>query len=185
MPAAAEVREALDRAAEALSRDLDELFGFADAETRVLDEGGPPRLVVEGAEGRFEVAWPPDDGLTEAEGRLGGHARIALELLLAAETPAAFFEDYRPVSDERRRIVFVALKAYVDDSLGENPYYSPLAFVERGPVALVYGDDEYAIVAADGSHEGSGILHWKVKRLLAFALTDADAELLDDETPPS
>jgi hypothetical protein len=180
MPAAAEIEQALTEAADSLETDLRELFGFEDVQTSV-ERGPEPRLVVTGAEGRFVLTWPPDEGLTHAEGRLGGHARIALELLLASERPAAFFADYRPVSEAYREIVFDALRAYIDDSLGDNPFYTPLTFVQRGPVALVYGDDEYALIADDGSHEGEGILHWKVKRLAAFALTDADDERLDAE----
>lgn len=173
-----EVHEALEQARDAVSADLEEIFGFEDVQARVETQPDP-RLVVRGEEGRFEVAWPPDEDLTEAEGRLGAHARIAFEFLLAAETPATFFEDYRPVSEDRREIVFEALKAYIDDSLGQNPYYSPLTFVQRGDIALIYADDEYVLVAADGSRKGSGILDWKVKRLVAFALTDADDELLE------
>lgn len=177
---ASEIEKTLQQAAQRLEADLQEIFSFDDARAR-LKSGPDPRLVVEGEEGRFELTWPPDEGLTQAEGRLGAHARIALELLLASSSPGTFFEDYRPASEQRRRIVFDALEAYIDDSLGANPYYAPLAFVERGPVVLVYGDDEYALVAEDGSHQGHGILHWKVKRLAAFALTDADAELLEDD----
>jgi hypothetical protein len=173
-----EIQQALAEAADQLEEDLREVFGFE--QVQVHRETDPePSLVVTGPEGRFELAWPPADGLTEAEGRLGAHARIALELLLASRRPGDFFEDYRPVSEDYRHVVFKALKAYVEDSIGDNPYYTPLTFEQRGPVVLVYGDDEYALIADDGSHQGNGILHWKVKRLAAFALTDADAELLD------
>lgn len=173
-----EIASSLEEAGQRLVSDLQEIFDFEDVEADVETEPGP-RLVVRGEEGRFEVSWPPGDGLTEAEGRMGAHARIAFELLLASQRPGEFFDDYRPVSEEYRRIVFEALRAYIDDSLGSNPYYNPLKIVERGPVMLVYGDDEYALLADDGSHDGHGILHWKVKRLSAFALTDADAERLD------
>ena len=175
-----EIQQALAEAADQLEEDLREVFGFE--QVHVHRETDPePSLVVTGPEGRFELAWPPTDGLTEAEGRLGAHARIALEFTLASRRPGDFFEDYRPVSENYRHVVFEALKAYIDDSIGSNPYYTPLTFVQRGPVVLVYADDEYALIADDGSHEGSGILHWKVKRLAAFALTDADDELLVDE----
>lgn len=175
-----EIRKALDEAADSLATDLRELFGFTDV-TATVEEDPQPGLLVEGSEGRFEVRWPPDEELTDAEGRLGAHARIAWELFLASRRPGAFFEDYRPVSEDYRHVVFEALNAYIDDSIGDNPYYTPLVFEQRGPVVLVYGDDEYALIADDGSHEGSGILHWKVKRLAAFALTDADDEMLTAE----
>jgi hypothetical protein len=173
-----EIQQALAEAADQLEEDLREVFGFEQVQAH-RETDPEPSLVVTGPEGRFELAWPPTDGLTEAEGRLGAHARIAFELWLASHRPEAFFDGYRPVSEDYRDIVFSALKAYIDDSLGENPYYAPLTFVQRGPVVLVYGDDEYALIADDGSHEGSGILRWKVKRLAAFALTDADAERLE------
>lgn len=173
-----EIEQALGQAAQQVQAALERIFGFEDVQADV-DPGPSPGLVVEGSEGRFEVTWPPEDGLTDAQGRLGAHARIAFELWLASQRPEAFFEGYRPVSEAYRRIVFDALEAYIEDSLGENPYYTPLRLVERGPVLLVYGDDEYALIADDGSHEGQGILHWKVKRLAAFALTDADDERLD------
>jgi len=175
---AADIEHALQEAADALSEDLVDVFGFEDVDARV--EGGPdPRLVVAGSEGRFEVTWPPDKELTRAEGRLGGHARIALEVLLASSAPEEFFDDYRPQNERRRQVFYDALKAYIEDSLGQNAYYAPLTVVERGPVILVYGDDEYALVAEDGQHTGEGILYWKVKRLVAFAMTDADDEMLD------
>jgi hypothetical protein len=175
---AADLERALAEAAQALEQDLVDVFGFEDVDARV-EADDSPRLVVDGAKGRFEVTWPPEESLTEAEGRLGAHARIALELLLASQTPNQFFEDYRPQTETRRRVFFDALKAYVEDSLGENPYYAPLTVVERGPTILVYGDDEYALVAEDGNHKGHGILHWKVRRLVAFAMTDADDEVLE------
>lgn len=176
------IEQALAEAAEALEADLREVFGFEDVEAQA-EPAPDPRLIVHGEEGRFEVSWPPDEALTEAEGRLGAHARIAFELLLASSAPATFFDGYRPQTDERRELLFDHVEAFVDDSLRENPYYTPLAVVRRGPAMLVYGDDEYTLVAEDGSYRGEGILHWKVKRLVAFALTDVDEQVFGTADP--
>lgn len=171
-----DVAAALEEVRAALERDLPELFGHGDARVRVVDVEGH-RVVAEGADGRFVVRWPPGEGMVQAEGRLGAHGRIAFEFLLASANPAEFFEGYRPVSPVRRDLVFEALAGYLDETLGGNKYYPDLVTVVRGPAMLVFGDDEYAIVAEDGHHRGHGILHWKVKRLVAYALTDADEAL--------
>jgi hypothetical protein len=179
-PDADELEATLAEVAERLEADLRELFGHEDATAR-LEDGTPRRAVLEGEAGSFALSWPPEDGLTDAEGRLGAHATIGLELLLAAETPGAFFEGFRPQRDERRERLFDHLEDYIDDSLRENPYYTPLTVVRRGAAMLVYADDEYTLVAEDGTYRGSGLLHWKVKRLVAFALTDVDQELLSED----
>jgi len=168
--------ETLEEVRSSLEADLREVFGHSDAVATVI-EGERATVQVHARRGRFVLAWPPKGRLAQAEGQLGAHARIALELLMAAETPAELFESYRPASDVRRRIVFDALRGYVDETLGGNPFYDDLVVVERGPAMLVFGDDEYALVTDDGNHRGHGILHWKVKRLLAYALTDADEAL--------
>lgn len=179
-----EIADTLTDAAKTLEADLRELFGHPDVD--VWTEPGPPhRLVVAGEDGRFEVTWPSDETMTEADGRLGAHARIAFELLLASHAPEDFFDGFRPQTQRRRELLFDQIEAYVDDSLGQNPYYSPLVVETRGPAMLVYGDDEYTLVAEDGTYRGNGILHWKVKRLVAFALTDVDEQLFDDESDGS
>lgn len=168
----ASMEETLGEIAWTVQEDLGRIFGHEEAQVRV--EEGPTRLIVQGDEGRFVVAWPPEEALTEAEGRLGAHARIAFEFVLASRAPGSFFEGYRPQTEERREILFDHVEAYIDDSLRENPYYTPLVVERRGPAMLVYGDDEYVLMAEDGSYRGTGILEWKVKRLIAFALTDTD-----------
>lgn len=176
------IEETLAEVAEVLEADLREIFGHEDATVR-LEQGTGHRLIAEGEAGSFEVTWPPADELTGAEGRFGAHAKIAFEFLLASRTPAQFFDGYRPQNDERRERTFDILEEYIDDSLRANPYYTPLVTVRRGPAMLVYGDDEYTIVAEDGNYTGSGILEWKVKRLVAFAITDADEAIFDGAEP--
>lgn len=181
-----EIAETLAEAARTLEGDLHELFGHDEIEVRT-EQGPPHRLVVDGTEGRFEVTWPPRDAMTTAEGRLGAHATIAFEFLLASHAPEDFFDGFRPQTDRRRTLLFEQVEAYIDDSLRQNPYYTPLVVETRGPAMLVYGDDEYTLVAEDGNYEGNGILHWKVKRLVAFALTDVDEMIFDgadEDMPP-
>lgn len=173
----ASMERTLREVADQVETDLSRIFGHEDVSVEV--EKSPARLTVDGKEGRFVVAWPPDESLTEARGRLGGHARIAFELVLASRTPASFFEGFRPQNDRRRELLFDHVEAYIDDSLRENPYYTPLVVERRGPAMLVYGDDEYVLLAEDGSYRGTGILEWKVKRLIAFALTDTDERIFD------
>lgn len=170
---ATELRATLEELGDQLVEDLASIFGHEEATARVED-GQTLRLTVEGPEGRLSIRWPPTEGLTEAEGRMGAHARIALELNLAAETPGEFWEDHRPVRDERQAHIFGRLRFYLEDSLAEGGYYDPIVVEERGPAMLVFCDDEYCLVSPSGEHRGSGILSWKVKRLLAYALTDAD-----------
>ncbi len=170
---AADLQETLEELGDRLVEDLGTLFGHEGVTARVED-GGELQLAVEGADGRLTIAWPPTDGLTQAEGRLGAHARIALELNLAAETPREFWENHRPVNEERQAHIFERLRFYLEDSLAEGGYYDPIIVEERGPAMLVFCDDEYCLVSPSGEHRGSGILSWKVKRLLAYALTDAD-----------
>ncbi len=81
-------------------------------------------------------------------------------------------------------MLFDQLEAYVMDSLGGNPYFSPLVVKRRGSALLVFGDDEYVLVGEDGSFKGVGILEWKVKRLVAFALTDADEFFFNGKALP-
>lgn len=178
-PHAQDIHSALQQAAHQLQAELQDLFGHEDAQVRVL-EGEGLRLEATGGAGRFQVHWPPGEQLTQVEGELGEHARIAFELLLASETPEAFFGKHRPASPERRKLAFERLRWYVEDSLGENPYYSPLLIEQRGPVMLVYSDGDYALICEDGGYKGEGILLWKVRRLMAYALTDADEELFGD-----
>lgn len=175
--------ETLEGVAETMQGDLRSLFSHEGAEVEVR-EGRPVRLVATGEEGSFSVTWPPSEGLTEASGRFGGHARVAFEFVLASGSPGAFFEGYRPQTERRRGVLFDRLEAYVEDSLAKNPYFSPLVVERRGPALLVFGDDEYVLVAEDGSYRGVGILEWKVKRLVAFALADAD-DLIFNEREPS
>lgn len=167
------IRETLVALADRLTTDLAELFGHEDATASLHDEDRL-RLVLQGQAGRFELGWPPREAMTEAKGHLGAHARIALELHLASQAPAKFFEGYRPVSPERRAYVFERLTFYIEDSLGETGYYDPMIVEQRGPVLLVFSDDEYVLVSETGQRRGTGILDWKVKRLVAYALTDAD-----------
>lgn len=172
----------LEEVAGQVEKDLVSIFGHGDAGVRV-EGAGSPQLVAEGEEGRFCVSWPPRDGLTEATGRLGAHGRIAFEFVLASQAPASFFEGYRPQTERRRELLFDRVEEYIDDSLRKNPYYTPLVVERRGPAMLVYGDDEYVLVAEDASYRGSGILEWKVKRLIAFAVTDTDELIFKDEDP--
>lgn len=170
---APEIEATLEELGDRLVHDLTTLFDHDGVAAKV--EGDRDlHLTVQGSEGHLAITWPPTDGLTEAEGRLGAHARIALELNLAAQTPREFWDNHRPVRDERQAHIFDRLRFYLEDSLAEGGYYDPILVEERGPALLVFCDDEYCLVSASGEHRGNGILQWKVKRLLAYALTDAD-----------
>ncbi|MDX1611506.1 MAG: hypothetical protein R3185_03990 [Candidatus Thermoplasmatota archaeon] len=168
-----EVHQALQAAGKALEADLQDLFSLTVDKVRV-SQGEPLRLEVEGPEGRFAVTWPPQEQLTHAQGRLGAHGRIAWEFHLAQHDPTTFFPDHWPVSPERRDFVFERLAFYIEDTLGETGFYDGLIVEVRGDAMLVYYDDEYVLISSSGQRRGNGLLDWKLKRLLAYTLTDAD-----------